>query len=233
MICPNCSSAIDNDAVYCPVCGYAAAGPADGAGLPWYGDPPGSANPYPGYMVQLPPVPPQPPVFPGQAVSPAQAADAQTGPVYSPAQPAAAYPAPPVYPGQAVPPAQAADAHTGQLPSRPAAYMPPVYPGPGVPPAPYPYPVRAVPRPPKPGNKERNWYSIAGMICGILSLPCVISPFAGIIVGATGFGFSLRGMPSQRRGMSIAGIACGAVGFVIGTIAAIAALASVSWLGGA
>ena len=68
-------------------------------------------------------------------------------------------------------------------------------------------------QPQTPGDARKNWASVLGMILGILSIVpgCCYGPI-GLILGAAGIVFSIIGMKSQKKGMSIAGIICGAIG---------------------
>ena len=89
------------------------------------------------------------------------------------------------------------------------------------------WPMQAPPyqRPEKPGDKERNWMAPSGLVCGIASIPCLMSPVAALLIGLTGIILSIKAMKSQRRGLSIAGIVCSCLGLAGALLCFIAIIA--------
>lgn len=84
---------------------------------------------------------------------------------------------------------------------------------------PYPYApalyAQPAPRYKPPGNPERNWAAITGMVCGIASILCSVSLFGGLFLAAAAIPFSVMGLKSAYKGMAIAGLVCGIVGLTI------------------
>ncbi|MCL1830558.1 MAG: hypothetical protein FWG21_03920 [Oscillospiraceae bacterium] len=139
------------------------------------------------------------------APAPAPAPVAPEPTAYQPQQPPAqTYVQPPQAPpsGFTAPPQQYA----------PPTYQAPVQPyqgaGPGA----------AAAKPPKTGNASKNWAGILGMILGILSLVLCCIPYLSPFFAVGGLIFSIMGLKSQQRGMSIAGL----ITSILGTIIAIA-----------
>ena len=78
----------------------------------------------------------------------------------------------------------------------------------------------AMPMPPmyvveRRGDKSKNWQAICSMICGIASIPMMITAFGGLFTAIAAICFSIKGFKSQRSGMSIAGVVCGAIGLIL------------------
>nr|WP_276508399.1 DUF4190 domain-containing protein [Modestobacter muralis] len=72
------------------------------------------------------------------------------------------------------------------------------------------------------------------MVLGILSIPAAFFTFPGMILGLLAIIFGILGLRrvkarrADNKGMAIAGLVTGIIGFVLGTILLIAAIAFVS-----
>ena len=104
-------------------------------------------------------------------------------------------------------------------PTASPAVMPiaPVFAGPA---GPVPY---AMPVPPmyvmeRRGDKSKNWQAICSMICGIASIPMIVTTFGGLFTAIAAICFSIKGFKSQRSGMAIAGVVCGSIGLILSGI---------------
>jgi hypothetical protein len=109
-----------------------------------------------------------------------------------------------------------------QYPTSPSEYSlyppQPQYPAtpPAYPPSGYPVPPLA---PPTQGNA--NIFGLLSMIFGIISLPLSLCCFLGVLLGVAGIVLGVIGViranagQATNKGMSIAGIACGAGSFVL------------------
>ena len=69
-------------------------------------------------------------------------------------------------------------------------------------------------RPARIGDQSRNWQAICGMICGIASIPMLITAFGGMFTAVAAIIFSIKGLKSQKSGMAIAGIICACIGLL-------------------
>jgi hypothetical protein len=112
-------------------------------------------------------------------------------------------------------------AETGAVPPQ-SSYLPPnARPASQIPYGFAPQPYAAPPvytRPVKAGDKNHNWRAVCSMICGIASVPMMITAFGGLFTAIAAVIFSIRGFKSQKKGMAIAGIICGIVGFLLSGI---------------
>lgn len=133
---------------------------------------------------------------------------------------------PPTYqPGYPPPPPGPAAQPMGQAgyPPPPAFAYPPPYTA-GLPPfSAYPPPSSAYPPPPMayaapyPAQTgQGDGMAVAGFILGIISIPMAVSAFCGLIFGALGLVFSLRGRASIRNhNWAIAGIVLSCIGLAL------------------
>ncbi|WP_331253571.1 DUF4190 domain-containing protein [Modestobacter sp. VKM Ac-2986] len=75
---------------------------------------------------------------------------------------------------------------------------------------------------------------MAALVLGILSIPAAFFTFPGTILGLLAIIFGILGLRrvkarrADNKGMAIAGLVTGIIGFVLGTILLIAAIAFVS-----
>ncbi|MEG0912079.1 MAG: zinc-ribbon domain-containing protein [Oscillospiraceae bacterium] len=67
-------------------------------------------------------------------------------------------------------------------------------------------------------GQNRDWAAIASLVCGILSLPCCITVYGGIILAICAIVFGILGLKSSKKSMSIVGLCFGVVGAVISII---------------
>jgi hypothetical protein len=81
---------------------------------------------------------------------------------------------------------------------------------------------------------KSNGLGIAALVLGILSIPAAFFSFPGMILGLLAIIFGIIGLRrvkarrADNKGMAIAGLVTGIVGFVLGTILLIVAIAFVS-----
>lgn len=77
-----------------------------------------------------------------------------------------------------------------------------------------------------PEPEDGPGFSIAGMICGILSLLCCCVWYVGLVLGIVGLVLSIISLKQQKpgRGMAIAGVVCSAIGLGITLILGIFAI---------
>ena len=72
------------------------------------------------------------------------------------------------------------------------------------------------------GTKKSSGMSIAGMVCGILSLVLAVWPVIGLILGILGCVFGGNGIRLANlgtgggKGMAIAGLVTGVIGTILG-----------------
>jgi hypothetical protein len=155
-----------------------------------------------------------PPTPPGASTPPPGAPPS----AMPPPPPPGGTPPPPGYPPTAPPPVPAPQAYPPQ-PAYPVQQPVPA-PGPGYPPQPgygYGY---ASPYPQAPRNEP---LAIAGLVCGIASIPLLVACGLGIVGGVLGIVFGLIAMRRIRdangaltgRGMALAGAICGGVGVAL------------------
>ncbi len=69
---------------------------------------------------------------------------------------------------------------------------------------------------PPTGDRSKDWAAITALVCGILSIPCCMCYGAGGIIGLAAIVFGIIGLKSSKKGMSIAGLICGVIGFLFG-----------------
>lgn len=83
-----------------------------------------------------------------------------------------------------------------------------------------------VPEEPNPGM------SVAGMVCGILSLVlCCCSQYISLVLALVGLGLSAYALSKDKpgRGMAIAGLVCSLVGLILSVLLIIASVMSLSY----
>ncbi len=65
--------------------------------------------------------------------------------------------------------------------------------------------------------KKTNGFAIAGMVLGIVSIPCACCFAAvGLLIAILGLIFSIIGQCKGKSGMAIAGIICSVIGLLLG-----------------
>ncbi len=66
------------------------------------------------------------------------------------------------------------------------------------------------------GTKDRKGFAIAGMVLGIVSIPCGCLAYFAFLPGLLGVIFGALGIKSSGKGMAIVGIVLGAIGILFG-----------------
>lgn len=226
MNCPNCGAFNPPDALFCSTCGTtfnAASGKPENAlfkdrpkktAYPPYGYGMSQQPPAGGYT-GMPPTPvassfAQPSAAgtdPASAMTPPQdTAGAVSGGTQTPTSAASPYAPPAAATYTPYSPATAPD------PSAAYGGYGSYTPGPGFPPV-------------KKGDRKKDWAAITGLILGILSIGCCLFPvwfvffdipfWTPILFTLPGIALSIIGIKSTKKGLSIAGLCCAALGFLI------------------
>jgi hypothetical protein len=82
---------------------------------------------------------------------------------------------------------------------------------------------------PTPQKNSKDGLAIAGMVVGIVSVPCICFGWVAIIIGIVGLILSILGLKSpNKKGMAIAGLICSIVGLIGGLIVLIVAMLAVN-----